>query len=72
MAIEGATAMDEGGKDNNQLATRVEKARNGGATATAMDGATATGQVGRRNGDGRRDRDATSMAATAMEGVTAM
>ena len=37
-----------------------------------MDGMTAMGHVGRHDGDGRRDRDATSTAAMAMEGATAM
>ena len=40
--MEGGTAMEEGKKDNNQLVMRAEKARDGGATAMAMDGATAT------------------------------
>ena len=35
-AMEGATAMEEGKKDNNQLVTRTEKARDGGATAMVM------------------------------------
>ncbi len=48
---------------------RAEKARDGGATATAMDGAMATQHNGRRDGNGRRDRDVTLTAATAMEGV---
>jgi hypothetical protein len=37
-----------------------------------MDGATATGHVGRRDGVGRGDRDATLTAVTAMEGATTM
>ncbi len=64
--------MEEGEKVNNQRAMRAEKARDGGATATAMDGATATQHDGRCDGNRRRDRDAPSTAATAMEGARAM